>query len=210
MAKKIKGKFNGEPMPIEQARAISAERKKVLDAIPVELQVIDVDHAKSKEVLDYCIDKLSAGVAWGELRRMLGVGPSSVDRRWRTIRDLVLSIALPENEEEALKARYSKGAFLLQKLEKFIDEIEARLEVGVEAKVEHNFFKIKLDGLKYLLEQNEKDFEHYVEMRKVKSIDRKSQGPSVIIQNNYHIPRPGDNTKDVTSSDMAEIVGSND
>lgn len=177
----------------KKMRAIKAEKKAYLDSIPVEMQVKDTEHARSAEVLQYCLDQLEKGVEWAALRRKLGVGDASYDRRWRIIRESISDILVPSSEDEALKQRYSRGSILLEKLETLVSDIETRLEVGVNDKNEHNWYKIKLDSIKLLLENNEKEFEHYIEMKKAKVADGKTQGPSILIQNNYHLPRPGDN-----------------
>jgi len=46
--------------------------------------------------------------------------------------------------------------------------------------------------IKTLLEENQKTFENYADLKKIRSIEKKNKGTSIIVQNNFHMPRPGD------------------
>lgn len=167
--------------------------------VKVMLQVRDFTHARSAEVLSFCLDHLGSGGTWDHLRRKLGLGPS--DARWRIIRERAVEGLLPINEEEALKAVGSQRSFLVQKLEQELENLEARMEslpeitkIGV---VDHHFWKIKVEIMKILLDENSKDLGDHLEMKKAKAADKQALGQSIIVQNNYYIPRPGDSQEKI-------------
>ena len=78
--------------------------------LPVVLQVRDIHHARSAEVLAFCLDHLGAGGTWTDLRRKLGLGYG--DLRWKLIRERAVEGLLPVNEDEAIKAVGSKRSYL--------------------------------------------------------------------------------------------------
>lgn len=168
-----------------------------MSEIEVEMPVTNIKQARSKKVLEYCVKELSSGTTWSELRRKLGLGPTHVDARWRAIRELLTSAVLPKNEEEALKAQISSTEMMMAKLEELIEYIEERTSDKVGRKDEDKFLKLQLDALKLQMERNEKRFEHFIEMKKLQKDDKKNQGPSIIYQNNYYVPRPGDDAREV-------------
>lgn len=192
-----KRKRSVQTVPIAELHKLQAESLSILNKTPVELQVRDSNHALSPEVVDFSIQHLVSGGTWGELRRKLGLGPAYADRRWRALRHMILEQALPKDEDEALKAKYATNQYLLGKLEKYVEEIEDRIKARINDDNEHHFLKIKLDSLKMMFERNEIDFEHYLEMKKLKNVDKRSQGISIVFQNITKINRPGDSI-DVT------------
>lgn len=175
-----------------------------LALVKVDLQVRDADHARSPEVIDYCVKFLSKGGTWDVLRRKLGVGAANSDNRWRVIRGQVCETFIPKSEEEALLAQANTREFLLQKLEGFVEEVESTIsnlpdgEEGLKALPA--MMKLKLETLKAFFDENERSFKAYTELKKIKTLEKKNQGGSIIINNNYHMNRPGQNAKDVTNT----------
>jgi hypothetical protein len=106
---------NGSPEAAAHAREIAAERRSTPPGIS--LQVRDVAHARSEEVLQFCVDELKDGTTYNDLRLKLGLGPASRDHRWREIREILVEMILPDSEEEALKADAGLSGFMLNKLE---------------------------------------------------------------------------------------------
>lgn len=172
-----------------------AEKKALERSIKPVMTVKTVEEALSDRVINFSVQHLSTGGTWNELRKKLNLGPAWEDARWRKLRRALLDAALPESEEEALKSCYARSEFLMMKLERLVKRIEDEVERGTEKNI-HLLLKTQLDGLKVLAEQNDKEFMNYLEMKKLKVVDSKSQGTSIIFQNNYYVPRPGD--KDVT------------
>lgn len=178
---------------LEQAR----ERQKEIlesDRCDVVLQVQDVAHARSSEVLSFCLSHLGAGGTWSSLRHKLGLGPADV--RWRLIRERAVEGLLPVNEDEAIKAVGSQRAFLVQKLETMLETVEGRMELfsakqGVTS-IDRDYWKIKTEIMKLLLEENSKNLGDHLELKKAKAMEKGNQGTSIIVQNAYYIPRPGD------------------
>lgn len=164
------------------------------DKCEVELQVLDVAHARSSEVLGFCLAHLGSGGTWSSLRHKLGLGPSDI--RWRLIRERAIEGLLPVNEEEALKAVGSQRTFLVQKLELMLETLEARMELfsGKQAtsSIDRDFWKIKTEIMKLLLEENSKNLNDHIEIKRVKAQEKANLGASIIVQNQYYIPRPGD------------------
>jgi hypothetical protein len=72
-----------------------------------------------------------------------------------------------------------------------------------------NLFKLKLDSIKTLLEENSKEFEAFISSRKMREQEKKTQGTSILIQNNYHINRPGDSPKQIleTTKNVSGLIG---
>jgi len=164
------------------------------DRCPVELQVVDIAHARSAEVLAFCLSHLGAGGTWSALRHKLGLGPSDV--RWRLIRERAVEGLLPVDEDAAIKAVGSQRTFLVQKLEEMLEKIEGRMELfsvkqGVSS-IDKDYWKVKTEIMKLLLEENSKNLTDHLEMKKAKAADKHNSGASIIVQNAYYIPRPGD------------------
>lgn len=182
---------------IDVARRVLEKKRRSLAGVQVELQVKNTKHARSKEVIAYCIKELSSGTTWSELRRKLGVGPMHVDSRWRIIRSLLTSAVLPENEEEALIAQANANELMLAKLEELTEFLEERAQQTRGKEKEHQFLKLYIETLKMQAERNEQKFNAYVKIKELQKSEMKNQGPSIIYQNNYYIPRPGDSDEKV-------------
>ena len=60
------------------------------------------------------------------------------------------------------------------------------------------YYKLKLDSIKAMLDENTDSLSSYFDMKKVKANERKTQGVSIVVNNNYHIARPWDNIKDIS------------
>ena len=188
---------------LSQAR----EKTKALreaDAVPVELQVTDVRHARSAEVLSFCLSHLGAGGTWGSLRSKLGLGPGDI--RWRLIRERAIEGLLPVNEEEAIKAVGSQRSFLVDKLEIMLEDLEGRINMMSKAEMtfDHHFWKLKLEAMKLLLEENSKQLSDHLDVKKAKAADRHALGVSIVVQNSFYIPRPGDGGDRIT--DVVPII----
>lgn len=169
----------------------------------VDLQVTDVRHARSAEVLAFCLSHLGAGGTWSSLRQRLGLKPGDI--RFRIIRERAVESLLPVNEDEAIKAVGSQRTYLVDKLEGMLEKLEARMDLLPEKTRsgfnDAAFWKIKTEIMKLLFEENSKNLMDHLEMKKAKAIDKMQAHGSIIVQNNYYIPRPGDSQdklKDVT------------
>lgn len=162
------------------------------DRVDVELQVTDVRHARSAEVLSFCLSHLGSGGTWGSLRHKLGLGPGDI--RWRLIRERAVEGLLPVNEDEALKAVGSQRSFLVTKLEGMLEELEERINMIGDGKktYDHHFWKLRMEGMKLLLEENSKQLTDHLEIKRAKLSEKTNTGVSIIVQNQYYIPRPGD------------------
>lgn len=201
----IKSKRPGKSLSIyEKSLASRKRRQDELSMIKVELQVRDADHARSAEVIEFCVKHLSEGRGWDELRRRLGVGAANSDNRWRVIRGQVCETFIPKSEEEALLAQANTREFLLEKINGYVEGVEhviknlPKTEEGLSALPA--LMKLQLEGFKALLDENERSFKAYTDIKKIKSQESRTQGSSIIIQNNYHMNRPGQSAKDVTAS----------
>lgn len=171
-------------------------------ATTIELQVRDLEHARSVEVIDFAVKFMADGGTWTGLRIALGLGHASVDRRWRAVRSYVVERMVPVTEELALLARAQMSTHLRERVNDFLEEVQGHLDgIGSsdeERKLLPPLLKVKLEGLKSLIDENEKAFDAYANLKKVKSLDRAAHGTSIIVQNNYHIQRPGETPKEVT------------
>lgn len=188
---------------LEKARSARREALKGIEAIPVELQVRDAEHARSPEVIQFALTHLAQGGTYEALRRKLGLGPAHRDHRWRLVRDVVNEGLIPQSEADALRIQADGRQYLVQKVEDMIEDFEGLMSSLSDDKVGDRimlsqFMKMKLEALKLLMEENAKTFEAWATTQKIKAADRKTQGPSIIIQNNYHIPRPGDKAREVS------------
>ena len=175
------------------AREKLAEREKQ-GSVPVELQVIDIPHARSAEVLSFCLTHLGSGGTWSSLRHKLGLATNDI--RWRLIRERAVEGLLPVDEDSAIKAVGSQRVFLVQKLENMLESLEARMELFTGRQktfaVDRDYWKLKTEIMKLLLEENSKNLMDHLEMKRAKAADKQQHGVSIIVQNQYYIPRPGD------------------
>ena len=190
---------------MEKARAAKEQRQNELATIQPQFEIKNIRQARSPEVIEFCVEHLTSGGTWGALRRKLGLGPASVDKKWRELRHILVGTILPDTETEALQLRNNRSNFLITKLDEFLDDLEDQSE-SISEKNMHHYFKIKLDAMKMLMEQNDKEYDQFLAMKKLKQGEHKNQGVSIIFQNNYHIPRPGDNARDVSTTEVANIM----
>jgi hypothetical protein len=187
---------------LEEKKRIQEQEK----ATEVELQVTDTAHALSEEVLKYCVEELQKdGSTWNRLRRKLGLEPQS--HAWRMLKDTLCSSVMPETEEEAFKAMQHNTQDMVHRIEGVLDQLQDRVRSAYGAKEEPAMFKVQLDAMKLHMEAHQKRFEHFLKMRELKLTDRQKHGASIIFQQNYFIPRPGqrDVVKDVVK-DVVEFV----
>lgn len=178
------------------AREEKALKKEAERSLPVVMRVEDIAHAKSPEVIQFCVRQLQKGMTWNELRHSLGLGHAGIDRRWRVIKEIICSSVMPENEEEALKASYSLANYTMDQVEKFLDRVQRRSAACEGEENEAQMLKVELETMKLQLDAAEKRFEHYARMKELVKEDKKNQGASIIVQNNYYIPRPGDDIRE--------------
>lgn len=178
---------------IEAAARRLQEIREAEALIVPEIKVRDIEHARSEEVLAFCVKKLTEGSTWNELRRYLGLKP--LDKKWREIKEILCSAMMPENNEEALKDYYGKTNYAMIKLDELMEYTEVRMRSSVGEDSEHHFMKLHLENLRFYLEAQQKKFEYFAKLTSMKIEDKKSHGGSIIFQNNYFVPRPGDNVK---------------
>jgi len=173
-------------------KALLAKKKEqAIDrATEVELQVLDTAHALSEEVLKYCVKELQTeGSTWNRLRRKLGLEPQ--EHSWRMLKDTLCSSVMPETEEEAFKAMQHNTQDMVVRIEGVLDQLHDRVRQAYGNKEEPAMFKVQLDAMKLHMEAHQKRFEHFLKMREMKLTDRQKHGASIIFQQNYFIPRPG-------------------
>jgi hypothetical protein len=198
-----------QALSITKARQALETKREAEASTSVELQVKNMKHAMSEKVLQFCIKELSEGSTWNTLRRKLGLGPSHIDNRWRKIRETLCQGLVPETEEEALKATYSMSQYMVGKLETFLDDLEGRVDSSRGADNEANMLKVQLETIRTLAEKYEMRFEQYINMKKIQKQDQKARGPSVIYNNLYYVPRPGDE-KETPITDVKALKDSSD
>lgn len=195
---------------MQKAREALKKKQLAAASLPVELQVKDMTHARSSEVISFAISHLKSGGTYAELRSKLGCGPAYSDKRWRVVRDILCEAIIPDSEEEALKASQTVGNYLKCQLEELVQEIDDEIKsLGnreVDTKVRPNYYKLKMDGIKALLDENQESLSSYFDMKKVKANERKTQGVSIVVNNNYHIARPGDNAKVVEEAEEIKEI----
>ncbi len=198
---------------LQKARESRRVALEGLEAIPCELQVRDADHARSPEVIQFALNHLAQGGTYEVLRKKLGLGPAHRDHRWRLVREVVNEGLIPTSESDALRQQADGRQYLVSKVEDMIEDFEGLMSSLSDEKVGDRimlsqFMKFKLEALKLLMEENAKSFEAWATLQKIKVADRKTQGPSIIIQNNYHIPRPGDKAREVieTTAKVSALI----
>ncbi len=176
----------------DMTRAL-VKKKKIQDEeknTEVVLQVKGSAHALTEEVLTYCVKELQTdGATWNTLRRKLGLEPSS--HAWRMLKDTLCSSVMPETEEEAFRAMQHNTQDMVHRIEGVLDQLEDRVTTAFGTKEEPAMFKVQLDAMKLHMEAHQKRFEHFLKMRELKLTDRQKHGASIIFQQNYFIPRPG-------------------
>lgn len=184
-----------------------AKEKARLDAIKVEFPVKDLKAARSEECLKYCLSELSTGTTYNELRMKLGLGPAHLDKRWREIRSLLSELILPENEEEMLKAQSALSGFMLGRVEEFYVELEKRMALSPPGKdkMEFQYWKLKLDAMKLMMEKYDKQSEHYLKMKHMQKMEKRKTGQTIIFNNKFMVPRPGDSIDVTPMSDVAKL-----
>ncbi len=184
---------------ISKARLARGKQLETLSQIAPVVKVRNIEAAKSVEVLEFCRDFLTDGGRWDELRRKLGLGPAHLDKRWRVIRELIPEMMMPTTEEDALRRHGALQLMIMSELDALVKQIDHGYSEADE-KVAHNYLKLKMEALKMKLEESSKEFDKFMDVKKLKSAEKKTQGVSIIVQNNYHIARPGENKlKDVGS-----------
>lgn len=197
-----------------RALEVKSARQKELDLIPVELQVIDCDHARSDQVITYCKKAISEGLPWEELRRRLGLGPAAQDKRWRVVRATIIEQLVPKSDEEAMRLVSEQRHYLIQQVDDFKQEVEDMMKASGTSEEEIKnipaMLKIRLESMRTLLDHNDKTLQAYVAVKRAKEVDKLRQGTSIIIQNNYHVARPGQNPRMIgeMKKEVAQLVES--
>lgn len=174
-------------------------------SLGVVFKVRDLAHARTDEVLLFCVEQLKAGRTYNQLRIMLGCGPASHDHVWREIRTLLTEMILPGNEEESLQADSAHSSYMLRKMEEFLVKVEARTLEKRGDEDEANFYKLELEAMKVIMEKYSKRTDHFLKMKDIQKKEKRKTGTTIIFQNNFKVARPGD-TIDVTPKDAAELM----
>lgn len=204
------GKPRGAPPPenfSEMGVLARQERLALAVARGTVMPVRDLDHARSNEILLFCVQELKAGKTYNELRISLGLGPANVDRKWRVIRECLAEVVLPDNEEEALLVDVAQTGAMIRRMEEFLDKIEVRTTEKRGAEDEHHFFKLQLEAMKQVTEKLQARTEYYLKMKAIQKAEKRKTGTTIIFKNNFKIARPGD-AIDVTPADAAQLIAS--
>ncbi len=178
------------------------ERRERQSRVVQEMVVRDLDHARSDEVLNFCVEKLRAGATYNELRLMLGLRPASIDRLWREIRECLVEMILPSSEEEALQADAAASSGLLMRMEGFLEKVERRSYEMRGTDNEHHFLKLELEAMRHVMEKYNKRTEHFLKMKQIQKTEKRKTGTTIIFKNSFKVARPGE----VTASDAAELM----
>lgn len=179
---------------LEKAQAVKKEMLQT--PVPVEFPVRDMEHAKSEEVLQYCLKELEGGTTYNELRLKLGLGPASVDRRWREIREILIELILPQDEEEALRTDAGLSGYMLSRIEQYIEKIQERALANRGEENEAAFLKLELDSMKLLMEKYAKRTDQYLKMKDIQKKEKRTTGTTIIFNNLHSIRRPGQELED--------------
>lgn len=193
------------PGASEKGVRARAERDARVNETKVVLQVRDLDHARSEEVLGFCVEQLKAGKTYNELRLMLGCRPASVDRVWREIRECLVELVLPATEEEALQGDVAASSGLLRRMEGFLDKIEKRAKDKMNTEEEHYFLKLELEAMRQIMDKYNKRTEHYLKMKDIQKKEKRKTGTTIIFNNLHKVARPGD-AVDVTPAGAAKLL----
>lgn len=173
------------------SKAQEVKKSMLTRAVPVELQVRDMEHAKSEEVLQFCLEKLEKGTTYNDLRLMLGLGPASVDRRWREIREILIEMILPADEEEALRTDAGLSGYMLSRIEQYIEKIQERALANRGEENEAAFLKLELDSMKLLMEKYAKRTDQYLKWKDMQKKEKRTTGTTIIFNNLHAVRRPG-------------------
>lgn len=182
-----------DSVPSSLEKAVEQRRQNILalQGTEIVLQVRDNKHATSEEVLKFCMNELSAGTTYNELRLKLGCGASATDRRWRLVRSALAEIVLPDSEEEALKYAHSLSNFMISQIEKFQKKMSKRAEAQQGEENEAQFLKLELDAMKLVMEKYDSQTEHYLKMKAIQKREKRTQGRTVVFNNKFYVARPG-------------------
>lgn len=186
---------------LEKAQKVNSERRSTLPT-PVELQVKDMDHAQSEEVLQFCLKELEQGTTYNDLRLKLGLGPASIDRKWRAIREILIEMILPKDEEEALRTDAGLSGYMLSRIEQYILKIQDRAEANRGEETEAQFLKLELDSMKLLMEKYSKRTDQFLKMKDIQKKEKRTTGTTIIFNNLHQVRRPGENEL----ADAAKLV----
>lgn len=172
------------------------------------LKVRDLEHARSEEILSFCLKELTSGTTYNALRLKLGCGPAAVDRNWREIRSILSEMILPSDEEEALKASHALSGYMITRIEEFQKKVSTRADEMQGDKNEHFFMKLELDAMKLVTEKLDKRIEHYLHMKDLQKAEKKTRGQTIVFNNKFFIPRPGSVLDDAEPlKEAARLVG---
>jgi hypothetical protein len=180
--------------PQSVARAAHVARCARDNALEVVLKVTSIKHARSEEVLAFCLKELKEGTTYNQLRVKLGCKPAAVDQRWRAIRSTLAEMVMPSSDDEAIMASHALSGFMIKKIEDFGIKVQKRALEQRGEENEHHFYKLQLDAMKMIAEKLDKQMEHYIKMKAVQKAEKSTQGTTIVFNNLYHVPRPGDVT----------------
>jgi hypothetical protein len=176
----------------KDAAVSSLESRGLLDRAEVVLQVKDKDHARSEEVLNFCLTELKSGTTYNALRMKLGLGPASIDRVWRDLRQTLAEMIMPRTEEEAMESDAALSNYMINRLEEFVDKVRDRQSRKVGAEDEHHYWRLELDAMKMVIEKHTKATEAYLKLQGLKRAEKRNTGTTIIFKNQFHVPRPGE------------------
>ncbi len=197
-----------------KARSVATQKahQKKLNQMPVLMPVKNSKDAKSVKVLNFCREFLTNGGRWDELRRSLGLGPAHLDKRWRIIRELMPELMAPVSEQDALTRMMANQLYMMNELEGILCQAEVayssshydereldddgnRVKTGrkLPGKNTHHYLKLKLEAVKSKFDENYREFEAFIETKKLKVAEKKNSGVSILVQYINQVKRPGDN-----------------
>jgi hypothetical protein len=194
------------------------EKQDRLKQIKPVLQVKDLTHAKSDQVKEYCLKRLQEGATYEVLRRELGLRTAATDHRWRYIRNALCQVLLPQSDEEALTLTYGDINYWIMQLEKMVTDIDQEItkcqEVGtytdprsgqqkmLESNLLGSLVKTKVEAIRHIIEKRNKYFEDFMDIQKLRKMEKLTRGQSIVIVNN--IPRPEQTLKEARSALVEE------
>jgi len=160
-----------------------------LAELPVLKEIKSIEEVRDPELVVWCMDKLDRGMSMEELRRSLGLGVASVDRRWKELRRLVMDNMLPGSDDDSLIMVYTEQQAEIKRIEELIEEYDRELKSITDDKARASLLKTKLDAHIEILEQKQKKFDNYATLKKIRaSSHTKNLGVQIIIKTST--PRP--------------------
>ncbi len=178
----------------DAAQEALVKKRKMLSEIKPIMEVKGMAHVRSPELKTFCVDKLIDGTTYEELRRLLGLGPAHKDILWRKLREILSSEIAervkPDNPDSDKLFAASTQETIWWYKEK-IKEIECIISKASEDTLPHLYDNL----LKYrdrLVAIDRGDQMAVFTKQRIRAMEKQTSGVSIIFQNLYHMPRPGD------------------